>query len=372
MSGSGYVYLLIGTLWAAVNVADAWWIYYYVRANVDPVPRNAVDKSSSALSGYTAMMFIFGFVWSIVNLMVGWAALAASLEGRYNRSRTANYMINLFSIFIAFPIFVFLFIMPFCGGWIVVPLVSSNAWHHRCDSYPAFVILDAKSYNDPRYVVNVAYFFMNQPSAAEPTQLFTYEIANTDGGDNWLFSVRSWQTPQESIPLDFYPTLQSVHYNFATQTIDGNCTLPTVANATGNVVGNTTTVPCMSGTFDPGSHLFFNITSAVPLNSTLAASYPAAVPNATAHLTIPDNGWTFTGYAPAVELEEQQPDGSLGHLVLKTTVTKPHDSTELRVCVAGPEGRQGATVQPEVLAPLGLILMRQADYALFNTQPSSD
>lgn len=213
---------------------------------------------------------------------------------------------------------------------------------------------------------------MNQPSAGSPTQLFTYEIANTDGGDNWRFSLRSWDAPQSSIPLDFYPTLQAVHYNFATLTIDGNCTLPASANATGNAVGNTTTVPCMTGTFDPSAHLHFNITSAVPLNSTLASSYPTAVPNATSSLSIHDNGWDFNTYAPALRLQEQQPDGQLGQLVLETAITKPHDSTELKVCVAGPEGRQGATVQPEVLVPLGLVLMRQADYALYSTQPSSD
>ena len=77
-------------------------------------------------------------------------------------------------------------------------------------------------------------------------------------------------------------------------------------------------------------------------------------------------------YAPAVRLQELQSDGQLGQLVLETTVTKPHDSTELKVCVNGPDGRVAPTVQPEVLAPLGLILMRQADYALYATQPSGN
>lgn len=368
MGSGAYCVLVLVALWAAINVADTWWIYYYVQASVNPVPRNAVDKTSSALQGYTAMMFIFGFCWGCVNAMVGWAYMVGTWGNRRDRHETTNFLISLFNLFIALPIFLALIIMPFFGGWIVVPIVQKNAWEHRCDSFPAFVILDAKSYNDARYVVNVAYFFMNQPSAASPTQLFTYEIANTDGGDNWLFNIRSWQTPQSSIPLEFYPTLQSVHYDFGSLTIDGNCTLPATTNAS----GNTTTVPCMKGTFDPSSHLSFNITSAVPLNSTVASSYPASVPNTTTLLGIPDNGWDFSMFAPALRLEEREPDGQLGHLVLKTAVTKPHDSTELKVCVAGPQGRQGATVQPEVFAPLGLVLMRQADFALYNTQPSSD
>ncbi|EKM52610.1 uncharacterized protein PHACADRAFT_126580 [Phanerochaete carnosa HHB-10118-sp] len=318
------------------------------------------------------MMFIFGFFLSCFNGIWAYGYLCWACGDGWRRSGSGNLLVTLFSLFIAAPVLAFSVIMPFFGGWIVVPIMQKYAWDHYCDSFPAFAILDARSYNDPSYTVNVAYFFMNQPSAGSPTQLFTYEIANTDGGDNWRFSLRSWDTAQSSIPLDFYPTLQAVHYNFYQLTIDGNCTLSANASAAGNTVDNTATVPCMTGTFDPSAHLHFNITSAVPLNSTLVSSYPAAVPNATSNLTIRDSNWDFGKYAPALALQELQPDGQLGHLILKTTVTAPHDSTELKVCVAGPEGRQGAAVQPEVFAPLGLVLMRQADYALYSTQPSSD
>lgn len=229
-----------------------------------------------------------------------------------------------------------------------------------------FAILDAKSYNDPRYIVNVAYFFDNS-APASPTQLFTYEITNPDDGDDWLFSLRTWDILQSKIPLDMYPTLQSVHYDFVDDSLTGNCTLPNSNNS----LTTTTTIPCMEGNFDPGNHLSFNITSSVPLNSTLLSD-AGSVPAVNTLLGIQDNGWALNGYAPALRLQERNADDSLGHLVLKTTVTKPHDVTELKVCVAGVDGREGGTVAAEVLAPLGLMLMRQADYALLTTTPSSD
>jgi hypothetical protein len=227
------------------------------------------------------------------------------------------------------------------------------------------VVLDAKSYNDPRYVVNVADFYSNIPSPSTPTPLFTYEITNPDNGDNWLFSLRTWNSPQEAIPLEMYPTLQSVHYNFADQSLSGNCTLKD-SDATNS---NTSTRSCMAGSFNPNDQLQFNITSAVPLNNTLSSSYPGTIPNATTALGIGYEGWAQVAYAPAVKLQQVNEDGSLGLTVLRTTVTRRNDITELKVCVNGVNGRAGATVQPEVLAPLGLILMRQADYALSQTQP---
>lgn len=227
-----------------------------------------------------------------------------------------------------------------------------------------FAILDAKSHKDPSYVVDVAHFYANVP-AASPMPLFTYEITNPDGGDNWLFNLRSWDAPQSSIPLHLYPTLQSVHYNFATFTLSGNCTLPD------GMASNTTTSAhsCMLGTFNPNAHLQFNITSSIPLNTTLSAAYPAGVANATTNLAIPNKRWTFQHYAPALNLRETDGKGQLGDSVLQAAVTKPRDVTELKVCVNGMQGGGSGMAGAEVLAPLGLVLMRQADYALLATTP---
>ena len=157
-----------------------------------------------------------------------------------------------------------------------------------------------------------------------------------------------------------------MYYDFTELTLAGNCTIPdsTASNASVSVR------PCMTGTFDPSSHLFFNVTSAVPFNNTLSASYPSGVSNFTTSLTIPSKTWYYSHYAPAVTLEQLDTSADAEHVVLKTTVTDGSD-TRLKVCVSGVVGREVAMVGPEVFAPLGLILMKQADYALWATQPPS-
>ncbi|KIP01336.1 hypothetical protein PHLGIDRAFT_131293 [Phlebiopsis gigantea 11061_1 CR5-6] len=326
--------------WLAINGADAVWIYFYVMAEVLPVPHNAIDRSTHTRDGYMAMMIIFGFVWSSVNFIAACGYFALVHDTDYRRRFSGQTLRWLTTIFVAVPVWAFMIVMPFAGGWIVTPLVKQHAWKHWCDSYPMFVILDGTSYYDASYVVPRAYFYINSPSASEPTQLFTYELSNPGDGDTWLFGLRSFDEPQFSIPLDSYPTLQQIYYNYNTLTVAGNCTIPdSIASNT-----STTTIPCVSGTFDPGARLTLSLNSSVPLNSTLSTAYPSGV--------------------------EVDAEGNLGHLVLKTTVTKPRDATELKVCVAGALGREAGTVAAEVLAPLGVALLRQDDFARYATQPN--
>lgn len=229
------------------------------------------------------------------------------------------------------------------------------------------VILDGRSANDARYAVNVAYFFDNT-HASSPMQLFTYEISSRDDSDGWRFGLRTWDSLQSDIPIDMYPTLQNVYYNFIDNSLTGNCTLRSLTDPP----PNTTSLLCMTGNFDPGSDLSFDISSSVPLNTTYA-SEAHLIPVTNASLVIHDKGWDYAGEAPAARLQEKNEDGSFGSLVLKTTVTRVGDVTELKVCVAGPEGRKGGTVSAEVFAPLGLMLMRLADYALVATSnPDGD
>ncbi|THG96428.1 hypothetical protein EW026_g5406 [Hermanssonia centrifuga] len=354
-------------IWVAVNVADAWWIYFFVQACVDPNPHTAVNRTHSGFEGYEAMMFIFGFPWGIVNLVVVyWHYSQVTNSGRINSSTCTRMLLVLYSIFIFLPVALALVILPFFGGWIVVPVAQQYAWDHRCDSYPMYAILDAKSYYDARYVTNVAYFYLN-PSQE---QVFTYEIANPGDADIWTFSLRDWNTDQGAIPLDAYPTLQQVTYDFVDDSLSGNCTVPTSSAAANST---TLTSPCMTGTFDPGNVLSFNITSSVPLNNTLASNTTsAATPSSTSSvLRAQDKGWTFSDDAPSLILRLVNPlHDTLGLIVLRTAVTRPHDSTELKVCLAGVQG--GNEVGAQVMAPLGLILMRQADYALYATRPSDD
>lgn len=350
-------------LWLLVNVADAWWIYFYVQGTVNPVPHTAVNHSASAWTGYKVMMWMFGFVWGVVNMCMAWTLLATTSAN--SGKGVAKFLWVTFLIFVGIPLAILVTIMPFFGPWIVVPIVQRQIWIHGCDNYPMMVILDAKSTDDARYVVNVAYFFDNTPTFS-PTHLFTYEITNPDDGDVWLFSLRTWDSPQSDIPTDMYPTLQQVYYDFVDDSLSGNCTLRNPISP----LTNTTTLPCMTGHFDPGNHLSFDVSSSVPLNTTFSTE-AQSVPVMNASLGIHDNDWDYAGEAPAARLQEKNEDGSLGFLVLKTTVQKPSDITELKVCVAGPEGREGGTVSAEVFAPLGLMLMRQADYALDATSDNN-
>lgn len=224
-----------------------------------------------------------------------------------------------------------------------------------------YAILDAKAYNGPSYQKNVAYFYINGNDDLQ----FTYEISNPGDDDQWFFRLRQWNTDQLSIPIDNYPTLQSVGYNFVDNTLTGNCTVPSVPSVFN---GSTSTSSCVSGTFDQARNLFFNITSTVPLNNTSDAN--AMQPFSTI-LDIKDAPWYNENSPPAAILrEEDKATGMLGNIVLRTAVVRPHDCTELKVCIAGVQGREGNQVMAEVLAPLGVILMRQTDYAVECTTPS--
>jgi len=354
--------LAIGILlWLALNVADAAWLYFYILACVNPNPRTAVNRTHSGFEGYTAMMFIFGFFWGMVNGAVLWFLLIG-LAGAATSFKQSFYRVIawLFIIFVLFPAAVFMVVMPFFGGWIVLPLVQKYAWQHRCDGYPMQVILDGKAYNNPRYTPDTAYFYIGN----SPDPIFTYDITNPEDDHDWYFSFRNWDTQQSSIPLDYYPTLQNIRYNFIDNTLAGNCTVPVSPGSP-----NTTTIDCMNGSFNPGNLLSFTVNSSIPLNNT---SNGTTSPFTTTLLRTVDKQWAFDSDAPSLILRTVNPSTNvLEALVLRTAVTKPNDCTLLKVCVSGLQ-REGGALAAEVLAPLGLMLMRQADYANYCTTPSSN
>ena len=222
-----------------------------------------------------------------------------------------------------------------------------------------YAILDGKSYDDARYVVDKAYFYQ----ANSPNSLFTYELINPDDDDVWLFKLRTWDTPQSSIPLNMYPTLQSVQYQFINQTLTGNCTVPTSP-----IDNGTTSQACMTGTFDPGSYIPFNVTSNVPLNTTFAGAY---VPTTTSQLRSVDEQWSYKHQRPTLILKEVDSENALQDTILRTGLTRPRDCTEMKVCLAGSKKYPAGFVGAEVMAPLGLIMLRQADYAIYCTTPDS-
>ncbi|KAI0343224.1 hypothetical protein BDW22DRAFT_1356832 [Trametopsis cervina] len=350
-------------LWLGINVADGFWLYFYVKSVVDPIPRTAVNHTSSGFAGYEAMMFIFGLPWGMINLFVSWYLIARLVELGHGARRWFQWVCFLLIIFVMVPASIIITILPFFGGWIVTPIVQNWTWHHRCDGYPMYAILDAKAYNGPSYLKNMVYFYINGNNDVQ----FTYEISNPEDDDQWYFRLKQWNVDQQSIPLEAYPTLQSIGYNFVDFTLSGNCTVPASPSVFNS---NTTSSPCMSGTFDQGSELFFNITSAVPLNNTANANLTSS---SSSLLLSKSKPWYVGGTPPAAILVGTDTNSGFSEgIVSRTAVAKPHDCTELKVCIAGVPGRRGSQVMAEALTPLGVILMRQSDYAIACTTPSDD
>lgn len=219
-----------------------------------------------------------------------------------------------------------------------------------------FAILDGRGFKDARYVPDVAHFYQGN---SNPQLLFTYGLGDSSDADLWTFQLREFDMAQSLIPLDLYPTLQRVQYDFINDTLTGNCTVPVTP---GNSTTNSTS--CMTGTFNPNNWLSFNLTSQIYLNDTTTFPLSSSV------LRTVDKEWAFTNDAPSLILNTVDPltDALQPQTILRTAVTKRGDCTQLKVCLAG-TGRPGGLLGAEILAPLGLMMLRQADYSIQCTTP---
>lgn len=224
-----------------------------------------------------------------------------------------------------------------------------------------YAVLDAKGYHDPSYVASVAHFYQT----GSDISLFTYDY--DDNSDFFNFHLREWDVDQSTIAVQFYPTLQSVQYDFINNTVTGNCTVPVQPGDSSNTT--TLTKSCLSGNFNPGNFMSWDISSAIPLNTTRDLS---VVPQYNTSLRIVDKQWDFSDDAPSLILDTLDESGNLADIVLRTAVTKRRDCTQLKMCLNGVPNRVGSAVGAEVLAPLGLVLIRQADYAIECTTPKDD
>lgn len=101
-----------------------------VEAVVNPNPRNAVNRTSSAFDGYEAMMFIFGLPWGVVNMLVcGWVLVATFSSN--TKGGCSSFLLALFGIFVILPIGLVMTLLPFFGGWIVTPIVQNVSFAVR-------------------------------------------------------------------------------------------------------------------------------------------------------------------------------------------------------------------------------------------------
>lgn len=101
-----------------------------VQGSVNPVPRTVINHSSSAWTGYEVLMWMFGFVWGVVNMCVTWMLLAAA----FAQSKTVTGILKFpwvtFLILVGIPIAILFTIMPFFGPWIVTAIVQRVSFQH--------------------------------------------------------------------------------------------------------------------------------------------------------------------------------------------------------------------------------------------------
>ena len=83
-----------------------------------------MNLTHSGYQGYEAMMFLFGFVWGIVNLGVAWMCYAWLFSSSSTLGAVLTTMNILANVFLILPFWLILIIMPFFGGWIVVPIAQ--------------------------------------------------------------------------------------------------------------------------------------------------------------------------------------------------------------------------------------------------------
>ena len=89
-----------------------------IHASLYPNPRTIVNATDAGGGAYSAMMFIFGFVWGLFNLLVCTTFLGFLYDSISVRKAT-------FTAFILSPIAAILILGPFFSPWIARPLAQN-------------------------------------------------------------------------------------------------------------------------------------------------------------------------------------------------------------------------------------------------------
>ena len=248
--------------------------------------------------------------------------------------------VAIISAFILPPICAFFIVVPTFGSIIFTTPLRQVAYNHRCDSWAAQVVLDRRGHKDPLSLPNKALFV----TAGESRPLFSFELDQPEASLA-RFYLRKFESPEETIEPQYIPALREIVYDFTNLRVNGTC--------------GTDATPCLSGNFEMDRlmmDLKFNVTADSPEVHSRAQSS--------------DKSWTWTDEHPALIYKTLFDNEGLGDAVLRTTVTRAGDCTRLKVCLAGSkvEG-SGGVFGPDVLAPLGILLAKQSQYALSCTKP---
>ncbi|KAJ6580541.1 hypothetical protein DFH09DRAFT_1029846 [Mycena vulgaris] len=219
--------------WLIINGLDAVWITFYIRAATDPNPRTAVNRSHAGWQAYYLLMYVFGFFWGCVNIVVClWYVQAARAPVRIRsgkgvaRSNVLHYGWKCARILVFVPFAVILGLGPFFSPVIGVRRAQEQAWLHRCDSFPVEIVLTGLSFNSPNTATPVASFFFRQNGILDNQ----YEYSLTNAGVDpalWRFAP----APGQALTIG-----QTVTYDVANSSLVVTC------------AGNTS--QCTQGSFD--------------------------------------------------------------------------------------------------------------------------
>jgi len=259
-------------------------------------------------------------------------AINAAAFGSYFEFRSNDYNrgpgLTVFDMFIIGPIAAIVTLGPFVAPIFMLTPAQQITWNHGCDNYPFQIVLSAKAYRAPVYEPNTATYFRGN------TSLYTYDTFQSSA-NLWSFDMRTINSPDlaQNQSSTLYPSISKITYNFVDHTILGSCTSPS----------SNMTSTCFRGSFNLNNYLSFKL---MDLRS-----------NSTIGIRAVDKKWTFYDSAPSVLLI----DGDGGQ-ILRTDVTKSGDCTQLKVCAAHDNGIS-------ITVPIGMILLRQMEYAIHCTTP---
>lgn len=163
-------------------------------------------------------------------------------------------------ILLILPIAVIMCLSPFFSPFVGVKLAQRDAWIHRCDPFPAEVILKGTSFDDPKEIVPHAFFCFGE--SRHRTQYYEYNMTR-DTNDTMITGHLRFSgfAPDVTIPDQDYPLVQDILY-YSNGTFGGSCASHT----------NSTLTPCMNGSFDQRNYLYMNVTDTVNNNSTALRS----------------------------------------------------------------------------------------------------
>ncbi|KAF7338824.1 hypothetical protein MSAN_02205100 [Mycena sanguinolenta] len=326
--------------WIGINALDAVWITYYIRSATDPNPRTVVNKSHPGWQAYYLMMYVFGFFWGCVNIVVCmWYFQSADNSPRTrfgDRNSTFSQIARSARkwgrIGILVPVAVILGLGPFFAPVVGERIAQQQAWVHRCDSFNGEVVLNGLFFNSPANEAPIASFYFRQPNGTLQKQ-YDYNLTNDAVNPSiWYFSLLSGSGSAAQI--------QNVTYDLNNFTFVATCP------------GNAT--QCTKGTFQDAGYLSFLILDEAS-NATIA------------NLKTVDRDWDYGHHsddAPSYILKEVDADGSLGNVVVRTAVTEPGHCTTLKMCA------NDASIS--TLAPVGLTLYAQNKYSVVCSTPNSN